>query len=1210
MTDTITCPHCQRRLRLPDEAAGGEVRCPACNEPFQAPTLTPPPDSIRDRAEPVPRPPADLSLPEPASTFRRKKSRGPVVAVVAAVLLLLLLGGGLAWLVHQAKRPYRRPPVAFEEDPDQKRADLQAALVNRKPLTEKEIAKELEPLFKDLGKAFRAADGERLVQLFDLERLFDEMAAQGVLPDQVVRDRARIVQSLRVHLRPGLAMAGALMAYDTFEIRHVRKLPNDEAVVIVRHRSATVRLKMRWWVTRRLGPWKVYDYEDLNTGVRFTTLTATLGGMGMAPGEEMIQALPALRDAVNAMTHGDLDTLERSLRVVRKVKWPRRMQALVWMFTGSVQIRHGEFREALESFDKAEASNPDMPALSLLRGVAYNGLGRWAQALEHLDAYQKLLGDDENLCYHRGNALRGLRRFPEAAAEYRKALDLKPRAGNAFLGLLLSLRPEDPRDDIPGRFRKLDQPHDAFVVCAEKCVRYSDARGIEQMAQAMRQIDPQFAAVDYYLSLARAWQSKGAESARLFRAALDREEDPGRRRVYTEGFLKAMALAGAESEAYRAAPEPGEAFRLLAAHLKSVGRSDSLRRLIAAHAAKHPDDPLLPFYRGEVSVREGDYERAEKAFRAGLAHPPDQPTLDSFRASRVLARYHTGQSLSAYRDIGPAPKTFEQLATLMRFDGKNEELKKLVDAHARVEPDSPAVLRYQLLLLVKDGQVEKALTRFPSALDKVKDEPARQRLVDDFLLDMAGEGKVTEAYAVAPDPRAAFLLLADDLPDRELEKLLAAHRARAADDPWLAYYQARVHLNKEAWDKAAEVLGTVWKDLPDDLRPQFRYSYCFALYKAGRVFEAYEKVGPRKETFAQLGRLLLRDKRAADLEKLAEAHRPHAGDDPDWYYFRAQVHFLQGESAEGLPLLREACQRQKVDFRRQSYVVGYVRYMHGEGKGMEGYRTAPDRAVAFETLAGLLVQEKKKEELARLIEEHAKDTPTSPLHRFYAGELALLQGDPAGAEAHFAGGKEEGRNRWRWQNGLYRARVQAGKVVQTYEEFRKEPGIFGTLASVCSTEKKPRQLEALIAAHRKARPEDGELLFWELERRWLDGDHAGVVRLIEEDREGVLSRSSFRWRRADRLVRSLIKLKRPADARREARASREKGGSDLLVVLAHAAAGDVPATLKAAEEATRDSDWVVASFYHDTDLGPILRSEAFADFRKKYPPPKDESQKD
>jgi predicted Zn finger-like uncharacterized protein len=44
---TIQCPHCQRSLNVPDEAAGKMVRCPACQEAFAVaqptPTVTPAP---------------------------------------------------------------------------------------------------------------------------------------------------------------------------------------------------------------------------------------------------------------------------------------------------------------------------------------------------------------------------------------------------------------------------------------------------------------------------------------------------------------------------------------------------------------------------------------------------------------------------------------------------------------------------------------------------------------------------------------------------------------------------------------------------------------------------------------------------------------------------------------------------------------------------------------------------------------------------------------------------------------------------------------------------------------------------------------------------------------------------------------------------------------------------------------------------------------
>src|SRR3989449_3735953 len=61
---TITCPSCSRKLQVPDNAAGKQVRCPLCNHMFQAegqpaasspPTPTPivpPPDPIMEAPSP------------------------------------------------------------------------------------------------------------------------------------------------------------------------------------------------------------------------------------------------------------------------------------------------------------------------------------------------------------------------------------------------------------------------------------------------------------------------------------------------------------------------------------------------------------------------------------------------------------------------------------------------------------------------------------------------------------------------------------------------------------------------------------------------------------------------------------------------------------------------------------------------------------------------------------------------------------------------------------------------------------------------------------------------------------------------------------------------------------------------------------------------------------------------------------------------------
>src|SRR5262249_42191349 len=160
------------------------------------------------------------------------------------------------------------------------------------------------------------------------------------------------------------------------------------------------------------------------------------------------------------------------------------------------------------------------------------------------------------------------------------------------------------RDDIPARFAKLDKPHENFLACAEELAPHRVSVEIEQLAHAMRKIDPAYAPVDYYLSLTRVWGDKVPEALPLFQAALRKERDAARRPGYVEGFLQAMVKAGKPLEAYHAAPVPREAFRIVAGELKKTYQRDKLKELMTVHGKKHPDDSLLPFYQGEIHLDE------------------------------------------------------------------------------------------------------------------------------------------------------------------------------------------------------------------------------------------------------------------------------------------------------------------------------------------------------------------------------------------------------------------------------------------------------------------------------------------------------------------------------------------------------------------------------------------------------------------------------
>jgi len=275
------------------------------------------------------------------------------------------------------------------------------------------------------------------------------------------------------------------------------------------------------------------------------------------------------------------------------------------------------------------------------------------------------------------------------------------------------------------------------------------------------------------------------------------------------------------------------------------------------------------------------------------------------------------------------------------------------------------------------------------------------------------------------------------------------------------------------------------------------------------------------------------------------------------------------------------------------------------GRGLDGYRAAPDKKAAFETLARQLVQQKKDKDLAELLAEHAKAHADDPWRLYFQGELHLLRGEGPQAEAAFAAAlAKAGRaNEWSFRNGLWRARIQAGKIVATFQELGAGKRPFEDLASVCLQTRNGGALEALVSAYRQAEPEDAEVTAWDLEVRYLKQDYEGALQLLEVHRKDVFALPRHKWKSDNYLVRCLAKLKRSDEAIKEAEAiAKRPMGNGVLLVLAYASGGNVEQTIAVVSK-LGSRPFLVEDCYRDEDLGPILRGEAFRAFRERFPEP-------
>jgi hypothetical protein len=333
-----------------------------------------------------------------------------------------------------------------------------------------------------------------------------------------------------------------------------------------------------------------------------------------------------------------------------------------------------------------------------------------------------------------------------------------------------------------------------------------------------------------------------------------------------------------------------------------------------------------------------------------------------------------------------------------------------------------------------------------------------------------------------------------------------------------------------------------------------------------------------------------------------------ARNDPVLYFFEARAKILAKQPAEAMPLLETAYQMQTAPFQRRRYVETVVRELYAAGEGLRAYRAAPDQGVAFETLAAALVRDKNINDLAALLAMHDKHHAGAGWLAYYRGELALLSGRPEQAVEAFAAAvaKAPAAQQWTFRRGLDRAQVRAGKTIDAYRAAGLDPRTFADLAAMCVEEKNAPQLTALIAVHREADPGDPSLPEWELDSHWLTQDYEKILTLLAAPNETLPRAGGLAWKLDSYRVRSLVKLKRTAEAVREAEVlvKQNRPNGALLLVLAHAAAGDVQQAIAAVEHQPSPERFLLSSCYKDADLGPLLRSEPMRPFRERYPEPK------
>jgi tetratricopeptide (TPR) repeat protein len=442
-------------------------------------------------------------------------------------------------------------------------------------------------------------------------------------------------------------------------------------------------------------------------------------------------------------------------------------------------------------------------------------------------------------------------------------------------------------------------------------------------------------------------------------------------------FPDTAALADVQLEGYYDLRDYKQVLAAADRYVRLLGRDDRVC-LYRAHA-------LAALGRGAEAVAD---------YRSVLDDDPDSATA-LVGLARSLPAGDRAEVEARYAKFANPAAAFDEVVADFRNDP--DVIARLVRVVRRNTPDHPGAYYEEARMRSRDAGWETAVPLYLKAVEHGGER--RENYLDRFLSDALTAGRAVEAYNRVPDPLAgsAFGILFVELDDLDAEEpavrqvfeaVVAAHRRRRPSDPRLLIADGIVqNLNKQ-YDAAdaSFAAGLAKPEVDEDEKTGWRFRRIDNLVEAGRPMVAYERVGPRRETFRRLAGRLAYEKNPGPLEELVAVHTRAEPDDLELPRWVGEVHFRKGEYEPAVNQIRKYLARQDPD--KPSYDYG-----------------------ARDALVRSLLRLKRFDEAAKALRP---DEAVKYYNRVLEAAIVAAKGDVAQTEKLLAAMVADGQGRAEW----------------------------------------------------------------------------------------------------------------------------------------------------------------------------------------------------
>lgn len=530
---------------------------------------------------------------------------------------------------------------------------------------------ELLAAIERFGTALTERDPELFERAVDLDGLIE-------LADQLLPEPSLQIPAQRRAFKLRFAAEALGQGFDLWEqleLRHVHTLASGDRSATCRMRGNGFHNYVRFFLRRGQDGFRVIDQEDLDVGMRMSHVVA----MALAEPEvskDWASFVEAFARLLQALEDHDLDSAQEALARMAGLEVPDEFRALYWLHVSTIAQLEERWDDSLVALERVVELRDDLPLVELQRAAAYIGNGEFEQALAAAQRYEEELGADAEVLDLVGRAYAGLGRDVEARDAFRRGLADDPQNLDDVIGFA-RLAGADQEAALRDAYERVEDLPDRIDAIAEGLLETESRYGLELLVDVLAELAPEDPNVGYYGAVTLELAGDVEAACPLLAEAISRVPELEERSYYVSYLVDLCEQLGRPLFAYELSPDKPLAFDTLGMRLVEAEDVPGLHELVVLHAGVAPDDPWLPYYRGQLESLNGVLHKAASEFERGWRASEDPEIREEYRWAWVGALYEMGAGVRAYRDVPPREETMEQLLGNAFFEANSTFLLEL-----------------------------------------------------------------------------------------------------------------------------------------------------------------------------------------------------------------------------------------------------------------------------------------------------------------------------------------------------------------------------------------------------------------------------------------------------------------------------------------------------------------------------------------------------